>query len=217
MQGAAAFVVKGSLVIFTDVISNMEQNDVLNSVLLAQLAADKQKDRFATPEAWLKLYADTLEHLGWSVVQATGFSQVSLPEEFTAESFIAPTGIANPATVKTFEILRTLPNDNQWRAMLSGSSRQPPSASTLGAINFQVCEVGALHGVLRTLCGNAIVQYKERPRLFCENLPPYEVQGSLLTSVVVLESNATLEALRDQIIQKLGDNRQKLIGNLDIS
>src|SRR4051794_5773487 len=50
----------GSLISFTDRLSRQNQQDVRNSTLLAQLAADKACPRYAKPMDWYKFYIDVL-------------------------------------------------------------------------------------------------------------------------------------------------------------
>jgi hypothetical protein len=68
------FVDAGSVVSFVSGLSADHQIAVLNSTLLAQLAANKQFDREQSPMDWYKFYRNVLEHLGW-VVQEFGFTQ----------------------------------------------------------------------------------------------------------------------------------------------
>lgn len=73
-QEKGAFVDAGSLVSFVAGISGQTQNDILNSTMLAQLAADKKFDREQRTEDWYKFYKSVLEHMGW-VVQDFAFTK----------------------------------------------------------------------------------------------------------------------------------------------
>jgi hypothetical protein len=42
------------------------QEDVMNSTLLAQLAANKKTDRLTDPAGWYEAYRDVLENLYWT-------------------------------------------------------------------------------------------------------------------------------------------------------
>jgi len=55
----------GSLVSFVGGVSGLHKSDVLNSTLLAQLAASKKFDRYTQTEDWYKFYTDVLANVGW--------------------------------------------------------------------------------------------------------------------------------------------------------
>ncbi|XP_028411410.1 uncharacterized protein LOC114533972 [Dendronephthya gigantea] len=71
---AKAFVDAGSLVSFTENLSGQNKEDVLNSTLLAQLAASKKHDRQTDSANWYKFYTDVLMKIGW-VTQQFQFSK----------------------------------------------------------------------------------------------------------------------------------------------
>ncbi|XP_078371717.1 uncharacterized protein LOC144655353 [Oculina patagonica] len=64
----------GSLVSFTSELQGQQKEDVLNSTLLAQLAANKKYDRFDDPENWYKYYTSVMGQIGW-VMQSFTFDQ----------------------------------------------------------------------------------------------------------------------------------------------
>jgi hypothetical protein len=70
----SGFIDNGSLVSFLAGVDRQSQADVLNSMLLAQLAANKKFDREADTVGWYGFYHDVLENLGW-VVQQFAFSK----------------------------------------------------------------------------------------------------------------------------------------------
>jgi hypothetical protein len=63
----SAWVNDGSIVTFTDDVNIQHQQDVLDSTLLAQLAANKKHDRVEDPENWYKFYKEILENIGWVI------------------------------------------------------------------------------------------------------------------------------------------------------
>src|ERR1043166_957342 len=64
-QAASANVDAASLVTFTDGVSGQQKEDVLNSTLLAQLAANRKHDRERDTVGWYGLYRTVLEQGGW--------------------------------------------------------------------------------------------------------------------------------------------------------
>lgn len=73
-QPPQAFVNDGSVQAFVSGMSEKLRHDVLNSTLLAQLAATKKFDRFRDSENWYKFYREVLENVGW-VIQAFDFTK----------------------------------------------------------------------------------------------------------------------------------------------
>ena len=59
------FIDGGSLVSFTEKVKRHQREDVLNSTLLAQLAADKKYDRESQTDDWYNFYVQVLIEVGW--------------------------------------------------------------------------------------------------------------------------------------------------------
>ncbi|KAM3093838.1 hypothetical protein ACKFKF_28435 [Phormidesmis sp. 146-12] len=70
-DSASGAVVAGSLVALDDTLSEQHQRDVLESLLLAQLAASAKSDRHKDPMNWYKVYQQTLETIGWVIQTST--------------------------------------------------------------------------------------------------------------------------------------------------
>jgi len=70
----------GSLVSFTSQLTAQHKEDVLNSTLLAQLAADKKYDRFSQTEDWYKFYTEVMGKIGW-VMQSLKFDKYNSTEK----------------------------------------------------------------------------------------------------------------------------------------
>ncbi len=82
-SGTAAGVVRASIVSFVADVSAQHRSDVLNSALLAQLAASKLYDRESQQTAWYDFYREVLTNLGW-VGQAASFRKYQASgDEFT--------------------------------------------------------------------------------------------------------------------------------------
>ncbi len=66
-QKRSAFVVAASVVAFSDGVFGQQKEDLLNSTLLAQLAANRKYDRERDTHNWYLLYRSVLEQVGWSI------------------------------------------------------------------------------------------------------------------------------------------------------
>ena len=81
----AVFVDAGSLVCFSSehVINEQQKKDVLNSILLSQLAADKKYNRFTDPSDWYAFYREVASQIGWITQSFKPFERyVSFPNKF---------------------------------------------------------------------------------------------------------------------------------------
>lgn len=72
-------VVAGSVVALDGSISQQHGQDVMQSMLLAQLAANAKASRFREFANWYKAYQSTLESIGWVVSGSTSFSRYISP------------------------------------------------------------------------------------------------------------------------------------------
>lgn len=75
-----AYVNDGFLAPFVNNVPSQQRVDVLNSCLLAQLAADKQHDPYNEPENWFKFYAEVMKNFGW-VIQDFEFTEYKPSEK----------------------------------------------------------------------------------------------------------------------------------------
>ena len=66
-SGEQGFVDAGALVSFVDKISKQARNDVLNSKLFAQLAADYLYNRKTQSQEWYNKYVEILSQIGWDL------------------------------------------------------------------------------------------------------------------------------------------------------
>ncbi|GGV22989.1 hypothetical protein [Streptomyces spectabilis] len=73
--GAGAAVDGGALVVLSAAVSEGHGRDVLHSVLLAQLVANKKYDRHAEAENWYRSYGETLERVGWVIKEHEGLAR----------------------------------------------------------------------------------------------------------------------------------------------
>lgn len=75
----SATVAGGSVVAFTEGLSVTQKNDVLDTIQLAQRAADHDYNRFQEPRAWFERLIDVLSNTCWTVSSAD-FTEHDLKE-----------------------------------------------------------------------------------------------------------------------------------------
>lgn len=144
---ASAAVVAGSVVAFAPGVSAQHQRDVLQSLLLAQLAANVKADRHKDPVGWFKAYAAVLEQTAWVVEAST-----------TATRFLPQTSTFSVGSVVNFGFRSLTPEElanvtaavNALRSDVGGSSQvvfECPSHSG-GIGNFQAIFASEEDGVV---------------------------------------------------------------------
>lgn len=78
-----SYVASGMLFAFPSNLPDEFRNDILNSMLLAQLAADRPFDRNSQLEDWMTFFSSTLGHLHWTF-DNTDITEMNIQErEFT--------------------------------------------------------------------------------------------------------------------------------------
>lgn len=141
-------VVAGSLVAFAPGVSELHQQDVLQSLLLAQLAANAKAERHRDPVAWFAAYRSVIEQTAW-VVEASSTSTRYLPQ---VSRFSAATVVNDEFRRKVTpeELAYVTATVNTYRSDLNGVSQlvfECPSHSG-GIGNFQVALAAEEDGVL---------------------------------------------------------------------
>jgi len=145
---ASGAVVAGSVVTFVPGVSALHQQDVLQSLLLAQVAANAKAERHKDPVAWFKAYIGVMEQTAW-VVEASSSARRYLPETstFSVASVVNQTFRSR---VTPEELTYSTAVVNALRSDLSGFSQlvfECPSHSG-GIGNFQAALAAEEDGVL---------------------------------------------------------------------
>lgn len=131
-----AIVVGSDVVSFVKGVSAERRQDIINSALLAQLAANnKVKDRNNVFE-WYSAYFDVLTNLGW-VIQDKGFAEYqeqadgleaheAILKVATVLLGAAPTALA--IVTSTIEAMKSMDKDNPWITIFDRESRSAETA-----------------------------------------------------------------------------------------
>ncbi|MFI6802975.1 hypothetical protein [Streptosporangium canum] len=210
-ENASATVDGCSLISFTSNVSVEHRKDVLYSVLLSQLVANRKHNRQNDAKNWYAFYAATLEQVGWVVVEQTGFSHFFPPAtRFTASSVI--TGLLEQiasdqemlAVEGALNTLRQLDDQDATALLFERESH-------VGGIgNFQVAAVSELDGNVIMKIGrfyfrtNAIIS-----RLLFADFP---LDAEFFRGLQILQLNEEVYApLRQDVIGKLNNRPDTLI------
>lgn len=265
--GRSAYVAAASVVAFADGVGGQQKEDLLNSTLLAQLAANKKHDREKDAINWYRFYRSVLQHLGWSrtdggpadqvrphVGPPTGpsFGSQNLPirlgrpagprdsvppvpgfrPELPALPFI-PVRVNRPrfsagaeilarlgrntqveaydATTVALERLRNLGDRDRRVIIFESSCRSSVSG------NFQIIAVHRTHdGNLRmTLAGCFFVTNEVVSRVLSYNFSTSNTQMFQSQDTMTL-SDEEYGAVRERVIQQLGDQASVYIDEIDL-
>lgn len=206
----------GSLVSFTGEISVMHRSDVLNSTLLAQLAADNKYDRLKDTESWYNYYVSVLVSVGW-VIQDFKFGpyspsgeslQISKAIINILQSILSDSDIA--VVKKTVDALQSTGNQSWWKVF----DHESCDSSKNG--NFQVALSKESSG--QVVMGLACVYFTAKSaqdRWFWFSYGSSNISLFSETQEVTLNEDM-YSTVRQEVIDKLGDNIKKFIGDLHI-
>ena len=81
-----SLVVAGSIVSFTENVGQQQREDVLNSTLFAQLAADVKYNRQQNQSGWYKYYDDILQQIGYIFSSFNTPQRISTSGTFTVSN-----------------------------------------------------------------------------------------------------------------------------------
>lgn len=217
-EGAkSASVVAGSLVSFVEGLTDQNKADVKNSTLLAQLAANKQYDRYQDAVGWYKFYVNVLENVGWNIPAFAFQSYQPQGTTFTMDAVVLQilAAIASQdelAIVEaTMDALKATADDSNQMTIFDASS----SKNNVG--NFQVFPVSQTpeNDLVMALTGLQFNSTTQHARFLWWSWSTTEV--SLQRGASRMELNRSVYSqVRQQIIDKLGSNATTFIADLDI-
>ena len=207
----------GSLVSFTEKLSGQNKADVLNSTLLAQLAATKKYDREAQYTEWYKKYTEVMSNIGWSISSFEFTKYHSKQPSFEISkvvlellvSLIGAEDPLNSAVKKTLEALKSSSSDT---IKLFGSL----SSSGSGG-NFQVvpCTLDKSGQVNVAFIGSYFKASNVKNDFLFFSYNNIDIDLSNATLAFTLNEEV-YSKVRKAIVEKLGDRANTYVKDLDI-
>ncbi|HEU4562492.1 MAG TPA: hypothetical protein VFS20_31975 [Longimicrobium sp.] len=212
----AAYVDAGSLVSFAVGVSAEHQSDILNSTLLAQLAANKKYNRETQTVEWYAFYHEVLENIGW-VIQDFSFTRFSASGGSASVDAVVMTLLAALATGSqlalaqtTIKALQSLPANDSRVVLFETNSH------TMDKGNFQIGLANDDGGIpVMTFGAFYFSSSQQVTRLFSWEFKDSDTSFYQATETVSLNEDVYGQ-VRQQIIQKLGANATLFVANLDI-
>ena len=211
------FVNGGSLTSFTSGLSSTHRSDVLNSTLLAQLAASKHHDRIKETEEWYKIYVQVLGKIGW-VIQNFEFERYEADSQTMKVSkaiLDVVNGILSPyeigAVQRVLESLRSSQNEPWWELF----DRKSTGPGKNG--NFQVipCHEDSSGQVVMALGSFYFTATARQEHWLWFQYNSTDVHLFRATQVATL-NEVVYSTVRKAVIEKLGGNANTCIGELQI-
>ena len=135
-----AMVVGSDIMSFVQGVTTEQREDIVNSSLIAQLAAKKRVSDPSQIYDWYNVYFEVLSQIGW-VIQDQGFSTYSETSAGfdaheailkVATALLGPGATALTMVMTTLEALKTMSSDSPWMTLFN---RESQSANTA---RFQV-------------------------------------------------------------------------------
>lgn len=192
------------------------KSDVLNSTLLAQLAANKKFNREEKPEEWYNFYKNVLENLGW-VIQEFNFDKYN-SSSATFDTSTAILGVltalcsANELAIvkSTIDALNALKSEDNRVTIFEQNSH------SLKKGNFQISICNQQNRQITMKIGCFYFDTSENVvRVLWHKFNSSKCSMYKGTQVVTLNEDI-YSRVRDSVINKLGDNALKFIADLEI-
>ena len=207
----------GSLVVFMGNVGEQQRSDVLNSTLLAQLAADKKFSRQNQVDGWFKFYQTVLCNLGWNI-QEYDFEKYNSHREKmeisqTIVDILRATVREDEVEVveRTMKSLQRSENEQWWDVFSQRSS----AASSNAILQVLVCKVDSSGQIVMCLGSFHFSASSTHSRWLWFHYNSADIIFYKCTSMMTLNMKVYVE-VRDEIINKLGNYKQSLIGDLKI-
>lgn len=213
-EGAA--VSAGSLVSFVSGLTALHKSDVLNSTLLAQLAANKQYDRYTQTREWYSFYVSVLAQVGW-VVPAFAYreyspSGASVTLDAAVLEILGAIATGNEIAILTIAMNSLRDKSGNENALVLFDSQSFPE--NLGT--FQIFPVGEDDGQLvMALAAMEFKAEKHVTRFLWFTWESYSVKIFQSAQKAVLNEDVYGQ-VRQAVIQKLGDRATQFIKDIEI-
>jgi hypothetical protein len=214
---ASAQVNAGSLTSFTQNLSGQNKNDVKNSTLFAQLAANVAYDRTKDPINWYKNYVEVLGQIGWNQpafafdTYSSGGSTVQMDEAVLGILARIATGDELAMVAATMEGLKSLGSDTKQMKIWDASACNGSNG------NFQIFPVDRVPNgdVVMVLTGMQFNATTSHGRFLWWSWSSTSINIQRAADKFVL-NESVYETVRAAIVQKLGERAVQLVADIDI-
>lgn len=211
-----AFVDGGSVVAFVAEVSGQNREDVLNSTLLAQLAADKKFNRETQVMDWYGFYTNVLGKLGWTQQGFNWKKYEATQMSFTMDKVVldiakaALTGQELLVIAAALDAMSKLPEQDGKLRLFNHSA----SSDTEGNFQISVCTETNGAVAMKTMAFFYNSEQQSTDVLFF-NFSSKSTNLQQSTNIQTL-SPSVYGQVRNSVLEKLGKNAQDFVLELDI-
>ena len=204
------FVDAGSVVCFASDVQLQQRDDVLESTLLAQLAANKKYDRFSSPNDWYKFYDKVMAEIGWRVQSFQPFSEhLTFPD--TSEFCDVVVAILSKVLEEKSVMLAKDTFDRLAKS-LDGLTLFNSNSSSLKNGNFQIVVItlDKNNQINAFFLGSYFKSSENVRNYFFEDINKNDVHLFKSAQVITLDEDV-YAPVREEVKKKLG---QRVKGNV---
>jgi hypothetical protein len=221
-SGKSAAVNAGSLVSFVEGLDGQDKMDIMNSTLLAQLAANRAYDRYKHPLDWFKFYSNVLQNV-WNRQHNMG----TLPA-FVRYTSGGATANIDQAVLKILgevctgnEIAVVKATLNALKSQAAGSSQitiWDANASSGTAGNFQIvrCRKVDENALIMLMGAMQFTARTSRGGFLWWTWSSSEIEIKAAAQILALDVTIYGKFFRNRVRDKLGDRAQTFIADLPI-
>ena len=212
------FVDSGSFVVLSQHVEQQATKDVINSTLFAQLAASHDYDKNTQLVQWYKRYTEVMGIQGWDISDFDDSALVSVSTDLSVSEAI-------------FDVLKTALTDPSDKAMVNAAisalkqlEKEGPfislfNHSAIGAhrANFQSSFVTTdPHGLVSMSLGYLVVGFTDlSTTILFLRVKEGESWIKSNSETIKLDYDV-FNQIRDQVIEKLGDNARSQVAGIDL-
>lgn len=209
----AAIINAGAINVFDNQLSVQNKQDIGNSILFAQLAANKQYDRYTDSNEWFTFFISVLNNIGWSTISIT--HNRSVGEDINWENFVLG-AMKSAAAENELELAQRAMSS--WQNLsLESKAMTIWNDNTVESQyqNFQVIPADFQQQTgLNIVLASIASQAEKELNGFLSFTNHYTVQEHV-TRMVLNES--VYAEVREVIIEKLGDRVNEYMANLPLN
>jgi len=221
-SGKSAAVNAGSLTSFVEGLDGQDKADVMNSTLLAQLAANNAYDRYKQPLNWFKFYSNVVQNV-WNRDHI-----IRMLPEFVSYTSGGATVNIDQAVLKNLgalcagnEIAVVKATMDSLKKQAAGSPQitiWDANASHGTAGNFQIlrCVKASENALFMLMGATQFTARTSRGGFLWWTWSSSEIEIKTAAQILVLDVNIYGKFFRDPVRNKLGDRAQTFIADLPI-
>lgn len=206
----------GSLVSFTSHLNTQQKEDVLNSTMLAQLAANAKYDRFTQTEDWYKFYTEVMGKIGW-VMQGFKFEKFQSNQtdfkisQEVLQLLTALIGSDEELMNVVKETIDGLAKSQEGVSLFSSNS------ASANRENFQIlpCTVDKSNQINVCFLGSSFQASQVDSNYFFFTYAKQDIALFKAGQVVTLNEDVYAQ-VREEVKTKLGTRAKDFVHNLDI-